>query len=286
MPYHLRPYDNRNEAIVPEGNNWTPLVYLNDVRLTQAEVFQYRLERHESVCVVVSGSVDISCGDHSWKSVGQRENLWGGKPDSVYIPRGAAAAITAVTADAEVFIAGGCSDPDEPAQGREPFRITPNEVDTVQYGSDDTKTHRRIYHVLGQNVTGRTGNILVSELFTVGAGGWSGFPPHKHHVERPGIESDHEEVFHYRFNPDHGFGAQFAYTGDDDFGPVYHVKDGSTILLDRSYHPSVAAPGYEMYYFTILVGRNQRSLKQFFHPDHEYQVHTIPGLKDMIAKFK
>lgn len=286
MPYHIRPYDNNNEAIVPMENNWTPLVYFNDIQLQAGESYTYNLATHESVCVVVHGTVDISVGSNEWTGVGERTYLWGGKPDAVYIPRGNKATITAHQTGAEVFIAGGCSDPDEPADGRLPFRVSPGEVDTVQYGSDDTKTHRRIYHILGQNVAGRTGNILVSELFTVGAGGWSGFPPHKHHIERPGIESDHEEVFHYRFNPDHGFGAQFAYTGDDDFGPVYHVKHGSTILLDRSYHPSVAAPGYEMYYFTILVGRHQRSLKQYFHPAHEYQVHTIPGLKDMIAKFK
>ncbi|TVQ36512.1 MAG: 5-deoxy-glucuronate isomerase [Spirochaetaceae bacterium] len=286
MPYHIRPHDNRNEPIVPVQNNWTPLIYFNDVRLQAGESHAYNLASHETVCVVVSGTVTITAGDLVFSDVGTREHLFAGKPDSVYAPRGVAVTITCSSTEAEVFIAGGCSDPDEPSEGREPFRVSPEEVDTVQYGSDDTKTHRRIYHVAGQNVQGRTGNILVSELFTVGAGGWSGFPPHKHHVERPGIETDHEEVFHYRFNPDHGFGAQFAYIGDDDFGPVYHLKHGSTILLDNSYHPSVAAPGYEMYYFTILVGRHQRSLKQYFHPDHEYQVHTIPGLKDMIAKFK
>lgn len=281
MPYHIRPYDNENKPIVDVDNNWTPLVYLNVVRLGKGESVSQKLAEHESVCVVASGTVDIEVAGTRFEGVGRREHLWAGKPDSVYVPRGSSATITGVSKEAEVFIAGGRTD-----QVHEPFRVTTQDVDTVQYGSDDTKTHRRIYHVLGQNVAGKTGNILVSELFTVGAGGWSGFPPHKHHVERPGIETDHEEVFHYRFNPDHGFGAQFAYTGDDDFGPVYHVKNGSTITLDKTYHPSVAAPGYEMYYFTILVGRKQRSLKQYFHPDHEYQVHTIPGLKDMIAKFK
>lgn len=280
MPYHIRPHDNHNRAIVAPENSWTPLVYFNDVVLSEGESFELHLAEHESVCVVARGTVSVTVAGTTFAGVGTRTELFGGKPDSVYIPRDAAATITATTA-AELFIAGGRTE-----FVGEPFRVSPDDVDTVQYGSDDTKTHRRIYHVLGQNANGRAGNILVSELFTVGAGGWSGFPPHKHHVERPGIESDHEEVFHYRFNPDHGFGAQFAYVGDDDFGPVYHVKSGSTIVLDKSYHPSVAAPGYEMYYFTILVGRNRRPLTQYFHPDHEYQVHTIPGLKDMIAKFK
>ena len=25
---------------------------------------------------------------------------------------------------------------------------------------------------------------------------------------------------------------------------------------------------------------------QYFHPDHAYQIETIPGIKDMIAKYK
>ncbi|MEL7416492.1 MAG: myo-inositol catabolism IolB protein, partial [Pseudomonadota bacterium] len=29
-----------------------------------------------------------------------------------------------------------------------------------------------------------------------------------------------------------------------------------------------------------------KSLVQFFDPNHEYQVETIPGIKDMVAKFK
>ncbi len=281
MPYHRRPYDNRNEPIIDVDNSWTPLIYFNDVRLKMGESVSQQLEEHESVCVVVSGAVDIDVAGERFESVGTREHLWAGKPDSVYAPRGAKVTITGKSDSTEIFVAGGRT-----GTGPEPFRVSPDDIDTVQYGSDDTKTHRRIYHVLGQKAEGRAGNLLVSELFTVGAGGWSGFPPHKHHIERPPIETDFEEAFHYRFNPDHGFGAQFAYTGDDDFGPVYHVKSGSTILLDKTYHPSVAAPGYEMYYFTILAGRHQRSLIQYFHPDHEYQVHTIPGLKDMIAKFK
>ena len=42
----------------------------------------------------------------------------------------------------------------------------------------------------------------------------------------------------------------------------------------------------QMYYFTIIVGKTQRSLVQYFHPDYEYQLETIPGIKDMIKNFK
>ena len=130
------------------------------------------------------------------------------------------------------------------------------------------------------------GRLLVSELFTVGAGGWSGFPPHKHDTDTLPAESRHDEVYNFRFNPEHGFGAQFITQEGEDMGDVYHIRNGSTIQIEKGYHPCVAGPGYEMYYFTILGGLSQRPLHQNFHPEHVYQLETIPGMKDMINKFK
>ena len=73
---------------------------------------------------------------------------------------------------------------------------------------------------------------------------------------------------------------------DNKPGDAYHIMDGSTMLIDKGYHPCAALPGYEMYYFTILGGLSQRSLKQYFQTTHEEQLHTIPGIMDMVAKFK
>ena len=89
-----------------------------------------------------------------------------------------------------------------------------------------------------------------------------------------------------RGRPHHGFGLQLVQREDGAIGEAYHIVEGSTVILDKGYHPCVAAPGYEMYYFTILGGLSQRPLVQFFQPEHAYQVETIPGIKDMIAKFK
>ena len=44
----------------------------------------------------------------------------------------------------ECFIAGGIYE-----KKLEPFLVQKNEIDLVQYGSDDTKTHRKIKHILG-----------------------------------------------------------------------------------------------------------------------------------------
>ena len=63
-------------------------------------------------------------------------------------------------------------------------------------------------------------------------------------------------------------------------GDAYHIMDGSTVAIDKGYHPCCALPGYEMYYFTILGGLSQRSLKQYFQPAHADQLATIPGIMD------
>lgn len=281
MPKHIAPYENFNNPIIDIGNSLVPRCYLNVVRLKKGESYSYHLNEYESVCVGASGTFSVSVDGETFNDVGIRDYIFGGKPDSVYVPLDSEAVLTGVSEFSVILIAGGRYE-----EKKKTFRITPDDVDKIQYGSDDTKTHRKILHILGQKNRDLTGRLLVSELFTVGAGGWSGFPPHKHDEDIKGVETAFEEVYYFAFNPENGFGAQFAYVHDDDMGPVYHIKNGSTILLERGYHPVCAAPGYEMYYFTILVGKTEKSLKQNFEKAHEYQVHTIPGIKDMVSRFK
>ncbi|MCF7481772.1 5-deoxy-glucuronate isomerase [Vibrio sp. J1-1] len=289
MGKHIPPYNNKNEPIIGINDEVTPLCYFNQVRLAQGESFTHEVEGYESVIVLAGGTCSIMVtkddGSQQFDNIGKRASVWEGNPEAVYVPLGYQAVIECVSENADIMIAGGKFE-----ASLEPFCVREDHVDIVQYGSDETKTHRKIKHVLGQSNADKRGRLLVSELFTVGAGGWSGFPPHKHDEDRVkedgSKETLYEEVYQFRFNPDFGFGAQFLYEHEDDHGPVYHVKTGSVIAIDKGYHPSVAAPGYEMYYFTIIVGKTSKSLIQHFDPHHEYQVETIPGIKDMIAKFK
>ncbi|MFD2178278.1 5-deoxy-glucuronate isomerase [Veronia pacifica] len=286
MGKHIPPFNNNNEPIIDINDETTPLCYFNSVLLKQGEEYTYQLEDYESAVVLAAGTCNIEAGQHSFSDIGQRTSVWDGDPAAVYVPPGMSVTVSCTSEQADIMIAGGRYDASSEKKELTPFCIDPEETDKVQYGSDDTKTHRKIKHILGQKNAGCRGRLLVSELFTVGAGGWSGFPPHKHDTERGEEETRFEEVYQFRFNPDHGFGAQFLYEHHDDHGPVYHVKTGSVIAIDKGYHPSVAAPGYEMYYFTIIVGESSQSLVQYFDPNHAYQVETIPGIKDMVAKFK
>ena len=278
---HIPQHNNNNQAIVDRNHDLVPLCYFNIIKLKAGESYSYQLADYETCIVPATGSIDVQVQNQTFKQVGKRQHIWERDPEGVYVPVNCEATIDCISEDVEVFISGAKHN-----QTHKAFVIREEDIDTVQYGSDDTKTHRKIKHILGKDPAGEVGKLLVSELFTVGAGGWSGFPPHKHEIDRLPEESRHNEVYNFRFNPPHGFGAQFLTPDGQDYGPVYHIRNGSTFIFDKGYHPCVAAPGYEMYYFTILGGLSQRSLIQYFQPTHAYQVETIPGIKDMIAKFK
>ena len=279
---HIPPFDNQNKAIIDIHDVHVPLAYLNIVKLKKEEHFSYQLPGYETCIVPATGSVDVDVDTIKFEGVGNRgDDVWDGEPEGVYVPTGVPVQMVCLSDSCEVFVAGARYE-DRLA----PFAVRKNEIDVVQYGSDDTKTHRKIKHILGQKQADKVGRLLVSELYTVGEGGWSGFPPHKHDTDRLPDETRHDEVYNFRFKPDHGFGMQLLEPDEDRLGEAFHIINGSSFAIRSGYHPCVVAPGYEMYYFTILGGLSQRPLVQYFQSEHAWQVETIPGIKDMIAKFK
>ncbi|MEM1131171.1 MAG: 5-deoxy-glucuronate isomerase [Pseudomonadota bacterium] len=279
---HIPPFDNANQPIVDANDATVPLNYFNIVKLSEGESFSYAVPGYETCIVPATGRVDVRSGSFSAEALGGRGvDVWDGDPEGVYIPSGHTAEITCRSDSAEVFVAGAKCD-----EVFEPFAVRADELDVVQYGSDDTKTHRKIKHILGQKQKGRVGRLLVSELYTVGQGGWSGVPAHKHDTDRLPDETRHDETYNFRFRPNYGSGVQILQKGEQGPGDAFHVVDRSTFCIDKGYHPCVVMPGYEMYYFTILGGLSQRPLVQYFEPTHAAQLHTIPGILDMVAKFK
>ena len=279
---HIAPYENSNIPIVDVDNEFVPLNYFNIIKLKKGEVFDYSVSGYETCIVPATGTISVDIDGKTFDQLGNRGvDVWDGEPEGAYVPVGAKVRIVCQSEKTETFIAGAKYD-----KVLEPFDIRKAEIDFVQYGSDETKTHRKIKHILGANQHGKVGRLLVSELYTVGQGGWSGFPSHKHDTDQLPDESRHDETYNFRFKPNCGSGLQMLQREDNEPGDAYHIMDGSTMLIDKGYHPCAVLPGYEMYYFTILGGLSQRSLKQYFQPTHEEQLHTIPGIMDMVAKFK
>ncbi len=280
MPLLIRASDHRHEPLVVPGAGVLTQTYFNLLRLAAGQSVTLEVPGCETLCVVLTGRADVAAGGQDFRNVGRRADLWSGAADSVYCGTCPRITVLGLLDGTEVAIAGGVCD-----QPFAPFRITPDEVDAVEVGSAATHSRRRICHILGQNGAGRAGRLLVSELYG-DEGCWSGYPPHKHDTERPPEETDFEELYHYRFRPETGFGAQFCYDGPGGEPTVAMTRHGDTFLVDRGYHPTVRAPGYDGYILTVLVGRRQRSLIQSFEPAHHPLLERIPGIQAMRDKFR
>jgi 5-deoxy-glucuronate isomerase len=275
----LRHSPNRNQPLVGPEPDVLSLAYFHLIRLRSQEAFVHQLSGFESVFVVLCGNCVVTVDGREFSDVGRRQDIWSGKADSVYVPSGAHVRVVSCADNTEIAIAGGRCD-----QPFQPFRVLPEEVEMVEVGSLATHSRRQIFHILGHNARGRAGNLLVSELYSSG-GCWAGYPPHKHDTENPPEETCFEELYHYRFRPENGFGVQLVFN-DDGTSECYMTRSGDTFLIDKGNHPNVTSPGHEEYIFTVLVGKHQRSLIQNFKEEYRYLIAEIPGIVAMRDKFK
>ncbi len=191
-----------------------------------------RCPGYETCIVPATSLVDVLKQPDGGKAGRARRGCLGWRAGRVYIPSGAEATIACRSEASEIFIAGARFE-----EVLSPFAVRADNLDLVQYGSDETKTHRKIKHILGQKQAGQVGRLLASELFTVGAGGWSGFPPHKHDTDRLPDESRHDEVYNFRFRPEHGFGLQLLQPADGTLGKAFHLVNGSALRFRQAIIP-------------------------------------------------
>ncbi|WP_425246472.1 5-deoxy-glucuronate isomerase [Streptomyces sp. NEAU-NA10] len=105
--------------------------------------------------------------------------------------------------------------------------------------------------------------LLVCEVLTPG-GNWSSYPPHKHDEARTDdagnpIESELEEIYYFEVSGETGFGYQRVYgTEDRPIDVLAEVRSGDTVLIPHGWHgPSIAAPGYDLYYLNVMAGPGQ-----------------------------
>ncbi|MGH3366807.1 MAG: 5-deoxy-glucuronate isomerase, partial [Nocardioidaceae bacterium] len=107
------------------------------------------------------------------------------------------------------------------------------------------------------------------------AGNTSSYPPHKHDEDRPGEESVLEEIYYFEVADGPG-GPGVAYQRVYDGGerPVdllAEVRDGDAVLIPRGWHgPSIALPGYDLYYLNVMAGPGQRAWHICDDPQHAW----------------
>jgi 5-deoxy-glucuronate isomerase len=124
---------------------------------------------------------------------------------------------------------------------------------------------------------------LVSVEVLTPAGNWSSYPPHKHDQARPG-EAVLEEIYYFEVGSGPagpGLGYQRVYSTDParPIDVLAEVGTGDIVLVPHGYHgPSMAAPGYDLYYLNVLAGpAEQRTMAFCDDPAHGWIRETWAG---------
>jgi 5-deoxy-glucuronate isomerase len=113
--------------------------------------------------------------------------------------------------------------------------------------------------------------LIAVEVLTPG-GNWSSYPPHKHDEDVPGVETALEEIYYYEVARG-GFAYQRVYTSGAgrEIDVTAEVRSGDAIVMPHGWHgPSMAAPGYDLYYLNVMAGPGERAWRFTDDPDHAW----------------
>jgi 5-deoxy-glucuronate isomerase len=217
----------------------------------------------EHVVVPLSGAASVTCTDpggveHQADLLG-RASVFAGPTDVAYVPAGSSLEVTGTTAGSRIAI---CAARVRGTGAATKFRhVAAGEVPVELRGAGSCSREVRNFavpHVLEAD------SIIACEVLTP-AGNWSSYPPHKHDQERPGQETELEEIYYFEVQVEAGsastegadpIGYQRVYgTHERPIDVLAQVRSGDVVLVPHGWHgPSMAAPGYDLYYLNVMAG--------------------------------
>jgi 5-deoxy-glucuronate isomerase len=234
--------------VTPERAGWTHVGF-RAVRLEAGATETAATSARELCLVVLTGTVDVTVDGITYPQLGQRKSVFEERsPAAVYVPAGKEVTVRAV-ADAEVAF---CTAPtDEKARA---VRVLDPASMRRSVRGQGTNT-RYVCDILPHDDP-TAAHLLVVEVITP-ASHSSSYPPHKHDLEHPPVETQLEETYYHRLNPPQGFAFQRVYTDDRSLDEACAVENHDVVMVPRGYHPVVAPHGYDLYYLNVMAGPNR-----------------------------
>jgi 5-deoxy-glucuronate isomerase len=246
---------------------------LRVVQLGPGETYAFDTGEDEVVVLPLNGGCTVSCDGERIDLVG-RENVFSRVSDFVYVPR-----------DAQVEVSSR-------AGGRFalPFARAGRRLPVAYGAAENVPVELRGAGQASRQVNNfcapgsfEADKLIAVEVLTPG-GNWSSYPPHKHDQNRPGEEEALEEIYYFEIAESHGtpgFGYQRVYTSGSDrqIDVCAEVRSGDVVLIPYGYHgPSMAAPGYDMYYLNVMAGPGEERVWRFCDdPAHAWIRATWPA---------
>jgi len=202
----------------------------------------------EILVLPLSGSCTVEV-DGETHTLEGREEIWTAITDYLYVPRGKSATIRSERG-------GRFALPGSKATKDLPVVYCPaSKVITTLRGTGNCSRQVNNY-ALGNEL--ETSHLLACEVLTPG-GNWSSYPPHKHD-EHNDVERVLEEIYYYEVRPGRdgspGMALQRIYPSPGKpIDVCTEVGSRDVVIMPFGYHgPSVAAPGYDLYYLNVMAG--------------------------------
>jgi 5-deoxy-glucuronate isomerase len=216
----------------------------------------------EMLVLPLSGGCDVTCDDERVTLTGRR-SVFSRVTDFAYVPRDCAVTVRAPNG-------GRFALPSARATRRLPFRYGPAEDVPVELRGAGQASRQVNNFCTPESF--EADRLIACEVLTPG-GNWSSYPPHKH--DEPGEgESCLEEIYYFEVAPSPaggpGSGFQRVYGHPDrPIDVCAEVRSGDVVLIPYGWHgPSMAAPGYDLYYLNVMAGPGEREWRVRDDPAH------------------
>jgi 5-deoxy-glucuronate isomerase len=248
--------------ISPESAGWTESS-LQVVELDSLQELSLDTGDTEVMILPLSGAGTVEANNEAFE-LSPRASVFDGPADMVYI--GTANTYT-LRGDGRFAICGARATRQLPNR-----RVAAADVPVELRGTGNCS---RQVHNFGTAGVFEADSLIACEVITPG-GNWSSYPPHKHDENTP-TQSELEEIYYFEIAPgpdnSRGFGYHRVYgTPERPIEVLEEVRTGDVVLVPHGYHgPSVAAPGYHMYYLNVMAGPGQkRAWKIVDDPEHAW----------------
>ncbi|MDD2201535.1 MAG: 5-deoxy-glucuronate isomerase [Firmicutes bacterium] len=253
-------------------------IHLGTVCMEDGEDRGFNFGPLETVVVIMAGTAEVvwegENGVERRERIGGRRDVFDGPPWAFFAHPFTTFGVRALSPFVEMVLVR--AEPPEPGPGFDRLGgveiVSPDGVVCKKAGKKEWE--RTVSLIVGPETPVGARRLVVGESIAL-QGSWLAYPGHKHDEDVVGEEARLEEVYHFRFRPQRGFGIARVYSPVRRFDQANTVEDGDTLAVPFGYHTVAAAPGYDMYCLWALAGEQRKMLSR--EDERHAWVHNIQG---------
>jgi 5-deoxy-glucuronate isomerase len=254
--------------VTPEQAGWA-FSGLRVLELSPGAAHSFPAGEEELLVLPLEGGCVVECQSRRFELAG-RDGVFAGVSDFAYVPRDAEVRVSSAGGGRFILPSALATSRLDPAYG--PADGVPVELRGAGQAS------RQVNNVCTP-ASFPADKMIVVEVLTPG-GNWSSYPPHKHDQQRAD-EMELEELYYFEVKGKGGLGYQRVYSSGPNrqIDVLAEVGSGDVVLVPYGYHgPSMAAPGYDLYYLNVMAGpAEERAWRFCDDPAHAWVRGTWDG---------